>query len=84
VVTIDFFYEEGDSGKYPPVVRDIEVRRVTSAQSQYALLLRGYAHAPITGVRVVDCVFDGVKKPDVLEAVKGLELRNVRVNGELR
>ena len=26
VVTIDFFYEEGDAGKYPPVVRDIDVR----------------------------------------------------------
>ena len=74
VVTIDFFYEEGDAGKYPPVVRDIDVRNVTSKKSQYAFLLRGYKHAPITGVRVADCRFDGVEKPDVLEAVRDLEL----------
>jgi polygalacturonase len=81
VVTIDFFYEEGDAGKYPPTVRDIDVRNVTSKKSQYAFLLRGYPHAPITGVRVSDCRFDGVEKPDVLESVKGLELTNVLING---
>jgi len=84
VVTINFFYEEGDSGKYPPVVRDIEVRRVTSEKSQHALLLRGYAHAPIRNVRIVDSTFENVAKPDVLEGVQGLELVNVRTNGVLR
>ena len=83
VVTIDFFYEEGDAGKYPPVVRDIEVRRVTSKKSQYAFLLRGYAHAPISGVRVADCRFDGVEKPDVIEAVRDLQLANVSINGKI-
>jgi hypothetical protein len=29
----------------------------------------------------VDCIFDQVAKPDVLEHVKGLVRRNVRVNG---
>lgn len=81
VVTINFFYEEGDTGAYPPVVRDVEVRNVTSRKSQYALLLRGYKHDPISGVRIADCRFDGVEKPDVIEAVKDLELANVRING---
>ncbi|HKE88231.1 MAG TPA: glycoside hydrolase family 28 protein, partial [Vicinamibacterales bacterium] len=83
VVTIDFFYEEGDAGKYPPTVRNIDVRNVTSKKSQYAFLLRGYPHAPITGVRVVDCRFDGVEKADVLESVKDLDLTNVSINGRL-
>ena len=83
VVTINFFYEEGDAGKYPPVVRDVEVRNVTSRKSQYVLLLRGYPHDPISGVRIVDCTFDGVEKPDLLENVKDIELANVRVNGKL-
>ncbi len=84
VVTINFFYEEGDAGKYPPVVRDVEIRNVTSRKSQHALLLRGYGHAPIRDVRLVDCRFDGVAKPDVVEAVEGLTFRNVTVNGEKR
>ena len=84
VVTINFFYEEGEGGKYLPVVRDVEVRNVTSRKSQHALLLRGFKDAPISGVRIEDCTFDGVAKDDVLENVKGVELRNVRVNGKLR
>jgi polygalacturonase len=84
VVTINFFYEEGEGGKYLPTVKDIDVRNVTSKKSQYALLLRGFKNAPISGVRIEDCTFDGVAKGDLLENVKGVELRNVRVNGQMR
>jgi polygalacturonase len=84
VVTINFFYEEGEGGKYLPTVKDIDVRNVTSKKSQYALLLRGFKNAPISGVRIEDCTFEGVAKDDLLENVKGIELRNVRVNGKVR
>ena len=57
--------------RFTPMLRDVEVRNVTSQKSRYALLLRGYAHAPITDVRVIDCTFDGVAEPDVLEGVRG-------------
>ena len=39
---------------------------------------------PISGIRLADCSFDNVEADDVLEAVRGLTLSNVRVNGELR
>jgi polygalacturonase len=84
VLTVNFFYEEGDTGSFPPVVRDVELRRVTSTRSAHALLLRGYAKHPVRDVRVVDCRFDGVLEPDVLEGVSGLTLRNVVVNGQRR
>ena len=84
VVTINFFYEEGEGGSHLPTVKDINVRNVTSRKSQHALLLRGFKNAPISGVTIEDCTFDGVAKPDVLENVKGVELKNVRVNGVLR
>jgi polygalacturonase len=84
IVAADFFYEEGDTGPYQPILRDVDVRRVTSQQSRYGLLLRGYAHSPVTDVRVTDCTFDGVREGDRLEGVKDLQLTNVRVNGEAR
>ncbi len=84
IVAADFFYEEGDSGKYVPVLRDVEVRNVTSRKSRYGLLLRGYTHAPISDVRIVDCVFDGVAEADRLEGVRDVTLTNVRVNGAVR
>jgi hypothetical protein len=84
VVTINLFYEEGDTGTFPPAVREIDVRNVTSGRSQHGLLLRGYAHTPIRDVRVTDCTFDNVANDDVVEGVAGLTLKNVRVNGKTR
>jgi polygalacturonase len=81
IVSIDFNYEEGDTGDFPPLVRNIEVRNVTSSKSQYALYLRGFPRAVIHDVRLTDCTFQNVAKPDVLENVKDVVLRNVKVNG---
>jgi len=80
---VDFLYEEGDSGKYTPIVRDIEVRRVTSQDSRNALSLRGYARSPVTNVRVRECEFQHVAQPDVLENVKDIVFSNVTVNGKI-
>jgi polygalacturonase len=46
IVTADFYYEEGDTGAFTPVLRDIEVTRVTSRKSKYAFLLKGYERSP--------------------------------------
>jgi hypothetical protein len=84
VVTVDFQYEEGDTGKFPPTVRDVEVRNVTSQKSRNALSLRGYSYAPVTNVRLQDCRFENVAQPDILEHVKDLRFENVRLNGVVR
>jgi polygalacturonase len=81
VVSIDFNYEEGKNGKFVPVAQKIEIEKLQSGKSEYALYLRGFENAPVEEVSLVDCDFRGVEKPDVVENVKGLELRNVRING---
>ena len=83
VVHVDFHYEEGATGSHLPTVRDIEVQNVTSRKSEHALYLRGFANAPITNVRLVNCRFDDVAKANVLEYVTGLEMIDVRINGQL-
>jgi polygalacturonase len=84
IVAADFYYEEGDSGAFTPVLRDVEIRHVTSRKSKYAFLLKGYERSPVSDVRVTDCTFDGVASADVLQSVHNLTLSNVRVNGRLR
>jgi polygalacturonase/lysophospholipase L1-like esterase len=84
IVAADFYYEEGDKGEFTPVLRDIDVRGVTSRRSKYAFLLKGYARSPVTNVRVSECTFDGVAQEDVLEGVQDLVLANVRINGQVR
>jgi polygalacturonase len=82
-VSIDFFYEEGEAGKFVPVARNLEIRNLKTRKAQYALYLRGFKNAPIEGLRLVDCDFDGVSKPDLIENVTGLSLHNVKENGKL-
>src|SRR5436190_270250 len=84
VIAADFFYEEGKNGGFKPVLRDVDVRNVTSRKSKHAFLLRGFDDSPISNVRISDCRFDGVQSDDVLEGVRDLVLTNVTVNGKRR
>jgi polygalacturonase len=81
VLSIDFFYEEGDKGPFTPVARDIEVRHVTSRKSMYGVYLRGFANAPIENVHVIDCTFDNVAKGNVTDHVRGLDWSGTKING---
>jgi len=83
VLQIDFLYEEGANGAFTPVVRDVEMRNVTSKKSNYALYLRGLEKGTIADIRIIDCTFEQVAKPHVVERVEGLSIRNTRINGEL-
>jgi polygalacturonase/lysophospholipase L1-like esterase len=83
VISVDFYYEEGEKGRFTPVVRNVGVRNVISRKSKYALYLRGFKNAPITGITIEDCAFDNVAKPSVVENVEGLVLRNVLINGKV-
>ena len=65
------------------MVRNVDIRNLAVRKAQYALYLRGFANAPIAGVRLADCDFEGVIHPNVIENVTDLALRNVRINGKL-
>jgi polygalacturonase len=82
-LSIDFLYEEGEAGKYVPVVRNVDVRNLTLNKAQYALYLRGLKKAPIESVRLADCDLKGVEKPNFIENVSDLALHNVHINGRL-
>ncbi|MEP6621765.1 MAG: glycoside hydrolase family 28 protein [bacterium] len=81
VLQVDFLYEEGAKGNFEPVVRDIEMQRVTSRKSKYGVYLVGYDKATIDDIRLIDCTFDGVANGDKIDHVTRLTRKNVRVNG---
>ncbi len=83
IISIDFYYEEGEKGSFTPIVRNVGVRNVTSKRSKYALYLRGFSSAPITDILLEDCAFDNVAKPNVVENVHDVTMRNVRINGRV-
>jgi len=82
VLSVDFHYEEGKEGPFTPVVRDVELRSVTSRKSAYGLYMRAYERSEISNIRIVDCRFEGVAKGNVTEGVQGLTFRNVIINGQ--
>lgn len=82
VLSIDYFYDEGPNGNYPPVVHNVDVRNVTAFKSNYGLYLRGFPTDHITNVRLYDCHFSGVVRGNVIEYVENLGLFNVTVNGD--
>jgi len=81
VLSIDLYYEEGTKGPFKPVIRDVEMRNVTSRKSKYGIYARAYPNSEIADVRIVDCTFDGVASGNVTEGVQGLAFRNTRING---
>jgi polygalacturonase len=81
-VHVDFFYEEGEKGDYPPTVRHIEVERLTCRKLKSALYVRGFRNAPVRDILLKDCVFESASAEDTLENVEGLRMVNVTVNGK--
>jgi polygalacturonase len=82
ILQVDFYYQEGAKGPEHPVVRNIDIRDVTSKKSKYALQLRGFPDAPMNDIHFERCAFDNVANPDVVENVKGLTFIDVKVNGK--
>ena len=76
-IDIDMLYEEGASGAFTPVVRNVVIDRLTVAKATYAFFVRGLETSPVRGVAVRDSAFRGVAKGSRLEHVEDLVLRNV-------
>jgi polygalacturonase len=83
VITIDFNYEEGEKGRFTPVVRNFVVNDLRSGRSERALDVQGFQQAPIYNLRLTDCSFDNAAGPSVVKHVQGVSLDNVRINGKL-
>ena len=81
-LSVDFNYEEGANGPYKPICRNISIEKLKTQKTQYALYLRGFKDAPIENISLIDCDFAGVEKGNLVENVKDVNLRNVRINGK--
>ncbi|GAB4540702.1 MAG: hypothetical protein Tsb0020_53890 [Haliangiales bacterium] len=83
ILQVNFFYEEGDSGEFTPVVRNIVVENLTSEKSQYPLLIKGYPRSPISNILFKDCQFENVEAPSILSSVENIRFENVRQNADV-
>lgn len=82
-IVINFYYEEGDAGAFDPVVRDIEIERLTCEQAERVFQIRGFERAPIRDLRLHDLDFRKAGETGVIEQVEHLLVENVRINGRI-
>jgi polygalacturonase len=82
ILKINFYYEEGDTGDFTPMVRNINLENIVSQKSDHALYIKGYERSPITDVRLKNCVLNNASAPNVIDDVKNLVMENVLINGK--
>jgi polygalacturonase len=79
VVKVDFYYEEGDAGEHPPVLRNVVVQKVESRRSRFPIWIRAYRRSPAERIVFEDCRFENVTEPNVLDNVRDMTLLDVAV-----
>lgn len=78
---INFYYEEGENGPFSPMVQGINIHDLHCENAQRVMNLRGFKHALIRDVKLVDVMVDNAAKPSLISNVEGLVFDNVSVNG---
>ena len=71
---INYHYQEGDKGDFPPTVRNVFMTNVHCYQSKYPWRIEGYEHNKIKNVVLNGCVFENTEKEAITEGIEGLQV----------
>lgn len=80
-IVVDFSYEEGDSGKFTPTVRNIEVRDLHCAKAQQVFNVMGYERSPIKSLHLINTQFDDAKEIGTLKNLDDFVTKDVTIKG---
>lgn len=83
VIKIDYYYEEGDKGKFMPTIRNVHVQNMISEKSKFAIWIKAFNNAPVTGFYLDNCIFNNVEKENVIENLKDYKFNSVIVNNKI-
>jgi unsaturated rhamnogalacturonyl hydrolase len=84
LLTIDFMYEEGARGNFPPTARNITIENVTAKKSPRLFYIQGFEAATIDGIHVRNSDLSGVTATEVVEHAGKIELDHVRIAPEVK
>jgi polygalacturonase len=82
-IICDFNYEEGATGAFTPVLRDVVVDRMTAIAAPRVLDLQGLPKAPVRDVLLRDCRFEGVRESDIVQHAANIQIQRSHVNGKV-
>lgn len=81
-IVVDFSYEEGDSGKFAPTVRNIEVRDLHCKNAQQVFNVMGYERSPIKSLHLINTHFDDAQAIGTLKNLDDFVTQNVTIKGK--
>ena len=73
---INYHYQEGDKGDFPPTVRNVFMTNVHCYKSKYPWRIEGYDHNKIQNVILKDCVFENTEKEGITEGIEGFVIES--------
>jgi polygalacturonase len=79
ILTIDFLYEEGAHGDFPPAVKDVTIERVTCKSSPRVLWVESFPAATVDQIHFSHCTFAGVETDDVVKNAGRIDFDHVDV-----
>jgi unsaturated rhamnogalacturonyl hydrolase len=79
LLTVDFLYEDGPNGAFPPVVRNVDIDGVTVRSSPRVFFITGFAGATIDGIRVENSTINGLSASEIVEHAGRIELNHVEL-----
>jgi polygalacturonase len=80
LLTIDFLYEEGARGDFPPTARNIVIENVTTEAAPRLFYILGFEGATIEGIRVANSRIENVTATEIIEHAGKIELDHVTVS----
>jgi polygalacturonase len=83
ILKIDFYYEEGDAGKFIPTVNNILMENITSKKSPFAIWIKAYENSKVKNLVIRNSRFQNVDNDNVLENVEGPSFEYVTINNKV-
>jgi unsaturated rhamnogalacturonyl hydrolase len=79
LLTVDFLYEEGPNGAFPPTARNIFIDNVKAEQSPRLFFIAGFPAATIDNIRVTNTQILNATATEVIEHASNILLDDVTV-----
>jgi polygalacturonase len=78
VFRIELKYEQRDGdGPYPPVIKNVELRNITSQKSRYGVFIEGRDESiQVSNIRFIDCTFNNVQAPVRITGAENIVFEN--------
>jgi unsaturated rhamnogalacturonyl hydrolase len=84
ILTVDFLYEEGADGPHKPILRNVQLDRVTAKSTPRVFYIASFEGATVEGIKLTHCQFSGVEASELIEHAGRIELDDVTIEPKVK